>query len=367
MITDELAGMPQAFRDHLGFSGIVYDDETQVDLLAAMLGSQFVLFAGPSGTGKSTAARMLTSFFVPEDRCASIDVRPGWASSEDTVGQYSVFAGQYTSSESFERLRRIAGIQSQHPSVVTIEEANLSPIEAYAGPLVTASSETSWQWLHWRLHDQVHVEGVPPELQLGPWPRFLGTVNVDSSAPAPAPKVTGRTCVVLLEPPAIDDVIRSADAITSAPPSHPTPPGSGLLGNPGAAWAGLSVNGGSSSLLSALRPLLEVVQDSAGRGANVVTPRDLQRCVQYMAWHVVLARAAASSGMAVVADSGASAEMALLHFVLPGLSSEQFRRALPAVLDNSTERGTLRNRLTRLVEGGDGLFGVPPDFWASLS
>lgn len=367
MTTNELAGVPQAFRDHLQASGIVYDEQTQVDLLASMLGSQFLLFAGPSGTGKSTAARMLASFFVPDERRCRIDVRPGWASSEDTVGQYSIFAKQYTSTDAFSQLRLLSGNTSLHPAVVTVEEANLSPLEAYAGPLVTAGSDTAWEWLRWRLHDQDNGTDVPKELQLGPWPRFLGTVNVDSSAPAPAPKVTGRACVVLLEPPTVEGVMKSVEAITAFAAPHQTPLGTGLLGNPRAAWADLATNGDPASMFTALRPLIDVLRDSAGRGANIVTPRDLQRCVQYMAWYVSLAEAASSSGMDVALDDLAAAENALLHFILPGLSSEQFRLALPALVEVSSPGGMLQQRLTRLVEGGDGVFGVPPDFWASLS
>ena len=39
------------FANFLGGRGLIYEPHVQADLLASLLGSQFVLFAGPSGTG----------------------------------------------------------------------------------------------------------------------------------------------------------------------------------------------------------------------------------------------------------------------------------------------------------------------------
>jgi hypothetical protein len=87
-----------------------------------------------------------------------------------------------------------------------------------------------------------------------------------------------------------------------------------------------------------------------------------------MAWQVPLTEAAVAKGIdGVISNDAAAAENAVLHFVLPGLSAEQFRRCLSPLSDIAQVDGILRRRLERLSGGGEGLFGVPADFWASLS
>lgn len=377
MIADELKGIPQAWRDFLDSRGLVYDQQTQVDLLASALGSQFLLFAGPSGTGKSTAAKVLADFLTTSDRRTGFDVRPAWASSEDVVGQYSAFTDAFLDGPATAELCRMAEPSaSQSPHVVVVEEANLSAMEAYLGPVVSEASSTQFESLTWPLHRHADIgpraEGrapLPPRnIELKPWPRVFGTINVDPTAMAPAPKVSGRACVVLLEPPEVDSALNSTDALTAPTALPPTPPGEKLFGDPRRAWSSYVTASDAGRFATALAPILEALRDSAGNGKNVVSPRDVQRSVLYMAWQVPLAKAAADAGMTdIVPTDAAAAENAILHFVLPGLSAEQFRRGLAPLTDVAQTDGLLRRRLERLSGGGEGLFGVPADFWASLS
>jgi len=368
-IEDLVAGAPQLFRDFLDQRGLVYDAYTQVDMLACTLGSQFLLFAGPSGTGKSTAAGVLADFFTPKPSQAVLDGRPAWTSPEDVVGQYSAFANDYLPGPATADLRRLEARSGAVP-VLTVEEANLSPMEAYLGPVITTASSVAFEALPWQLHRQPAGGAltVPQEVRLGGWPRVFGTVNIDSTAEAPAPKVSGRACVVLLEPPSIVQALASTDAIVPSPvQAASTPPGAHLFGDPRTAWSAHVTVGPLGRYANALLPLLAVIAESAGRGTNLVSPRDVQRCVLYMSWHAPLAEAAKATGLLTATDDVESAENAILHFVLPGMSSEQFGRALPPLLASATPDGLLERRLRKLTAGGDSLFGVSPDFWASLS
>lgn len=365
---EELSHVPQSFQSFLETRGIVYDPLTQLDLLASALSSQFVLFAGPSGTGKSTAAKILAEFMTGTDRRRIVDARRSWTSPEDIAGQYSVFAGGFVSGPYTDCLVELSNSQNGSP-FITVEEANLSSIEGYLGPVVTASSSVAFRELLWPLHSAGPETGpVPRKLRIGPWPRVLGTINVDSTAEAPAPKVSGRACVVLLEPPSVDTALISTDALSDVVAPKDSP-GSALIGDPRRAWSNAMVNKTTGQLTDALKPLLETLQASAGNGFNVVTPRDVQRCVLYMSWHVALTEAAiaAETIPAGTPIHTQSAENSILHFVLPGLASEQFGRALQPLVDNATDGGLLATRLKRLQTGGESLFGVLPDFWASLS
>lgn len=365
MAIDELAPVPKEFSDFLAARGLAYDPLTQVDMLASVLGSQFLLFAGPSGTGKSTAARVLADFFVPPACSGVIDARPAWTSSEDVAGQFSAFANSYVEGPATQTLVSLHG--SSLTTVLTIEEANLSPMEAYLGPLVTAASGVSFEQMRWRLHTAGTSAIVPAEVLFGPWPRFFGTVNVDSTAEAPAPKVSGRACVVLLEPSEVDVALSSTAAINAAPGTPATPPGAVVLGDPRSAWTSYMLSGGTAMVTDALKPLFTVLEDSAGRGLNVVSPRDVQRCVLFMSWHFQLLEASVASGLVPSADIATSAENAVMHYVLPGLSAEQFGRAVEPLGAVAAAGGLLERRLSRLTAGGESIFGVSPDFWASLS
>ena len=367
MIQDRAGQLPQLFADFLAERGLVYDATTQVDLLACALSSQFLLFAGPSGTGKSTAARVLAEFFTPE-RIAVIDARPGWTAAEDVVGQYSAFASNYVPGPHTDDL--IAVAQGQRPSTVIVEETNLSPVEAYLGPVVTTASQVAYEKVSWVLHQVDGLPDPPSVVELGPWPRFYGTVNVDATAQAPAPKVSGRTCVVLLEPPTVDTALSSTEAL------HPPASVGGhvdlndagsVFGDPVAAWNAALVGGDTNELVEGLRGPLDVLATSAGNGLNVVSPRDVQRCVLYMAWHTTLASAAVQTGLLPAESIAESAENAILHMVLPGLSAEQFGRTVGPLAEAATTDGLLARRLARLLVGGESILGVPPDFWASLS
>jgi energy-coupling factor transporter ATP-binding protein EcfA2 len=367
-IENELQGVPQSFYDFLDQRGLVYDPLTQIDMLACALSSQFLLFAGPSGTGKSTAAQVLADFLTPKNRHAIIDARPAWTATEDVVGQYSTFLQDYVNGPATNSLLSISGSHTGSP-VVIVEEANLSPMEAYLGPVVTAASSVSFKHLHWTLHQQPDQSAggpaTPGVAELTPWPRVFGTVNVDSTAEAPAPKISGRACVVLLEPPDLDTALASTDAITPPPKPASSPPGAALLGDPRKAWSAHLLHD-VDRFKTALKPLLQNLAHNAGRDLNLVSPRDVQRCVVYMSWHASLAEAAVKAGLLPGSTDEESAENSLLHFVLPGLSSEQFGRAVEPLRKAATADGLLDRRLTKLT-GGESLFGVSPDFWASLS
>jgi energy-coupling factor transporter ATP-binding protein EcfA2 len=361
-LIDELKDVAVGFRDYLADRGFVYDDATRLDMLAAVLGSQLVFFVGPSGTGKSTAAGVLSQFFAPDSERASVDVRPGWSSTEDLLGQYSGFTKAYLKGAATDQIVSVHGATST--PFFTLEEANLSAIESYAGPLVTATSSTRFEQVRWDFHSQPGFSDVPEVVVTEKYPRFLATINVDSTAPAPAPKISGRACVVLLEPPTVEDSLLSVGAIAGAGQAVAAGQGANLIGDPHLAWDAIVVAGRQDDFTNALRTCMDALTASTG-GQNVVSPRDVQRCVLYMAWHQALQQP--QSGDALTSSLLLSAENAVLHYILPGMSAERFGRAVPGLTEKATDGGLLAIRLARLVSPDDGVFGVPPDFWASLS
>jgi DNA polymerase III delta prime subunit len=369
------------FDNYLGARGLVYEPQLKADLLAAALGSQFVLFAGPSGTGKSTAAMALADFFTPLARRARITVERTWEAPQDVVGSYSAFAHYFLAKPGLDELLRLRydasapadSVASRSP-VVVIEEANLSPIEGYLNPVVHGLSVPAKEIIEWNLHplDEDAPRGaedgaalvVPSKLALGPWPRFLGTINVDHTAIAPARKVSGRACVVLLEAMEVSAAADGVDALWDGVGSAERQEGpEELLHDPRTALASLRGSPGLTALASGLDAVTTTLGDKLG--ANAVSKRDEQRCLLYMAFFQEIAPHVPGFETGDLLNT--AAENALLHFVLPGLTPQQFAIAVELFREEQTG-SLLRSRCARLLpEDADASLGYAVDFWTALS
>ena len=372
-----------AFDEFLRLRGLVYEPQVKADLLAAILGSQFVLFAGPSGTGKSTAARVLAEFFCPPDRRAIIPVESTWEAPHDVTGTYSSFAKYFLAKPGLDELTCLdrssplrTGNDGEVAPVAVIEEANLSRIEGYLSPIVHGLSVLAQETIDWVLHqenDNVPRSGedgaprvVPPKLVLGPWPRFLGTINIDHTAIAPARKVSGRACVILLEPRETAAARDGVDAIWSieTPATWQDGPAE-LLHDPRTALAGKL--GGED-----LRQLATSLDDTTSKltqaiGTNPVSKRDEHRCLLYMAFFCDIALHMPGYEPPLPALRTIAAENALLHYVLPGLTAHQFASAIDLFEDDELQ-SLLRSRCRRLrPEEARATLGYDADFWTALS
>jgi hypothetical protein len=206
---------------------------------------------------------------------------------------------------------------------------------------------------------------IPTVLRVGPFPRFLGTVNVDPTSPAPANKITGRSCVVLLEPPTLESSLSATDALSAKETAELAGAGATAVGKPNTAFNRLVAEDTWESLRHELRTMAEAVSGAAGR--NHLTSRDVNRAALYMSYYFLLARA---TGFAEADARPIAAENAVLHFVLPLLPAHVFGRTLTKIGETGTlhEDGLLSGRVQRLQAAAeDAGFGVPPDYWTSLT
>lgn len=368
---EEVGQLPEQFRRFLNHYGITTESEAElVDLLAATLSSQLVIMAGPSGSGKSLMASAIAAFFAPESRRCRLESSRLLAKREEFLGYYSRLAGEtFQVLEPLQMLLKVALGGGETPPVVTIEEANLSPIEGYLSPLVHGFGSLETETLTIGLHDQpngvasqVAEQTVPRKLDLTPYPRFFATINVDAESPAPARKVVSRACVVLLETPNFDTALAAADTLAHPSVGEGKGPAASLIGRPTIAFDRYG-DTGSDVYQQALKERAEVLRGALG--ADVIAHRALQRSLMYMAWYVELHGVTQPEPGDPAVE--AAADNALLHFVLPSLPASQFERAL-AALDDDKRSGVLSARITRLRQvTQDQQFGPPPDFWGALS
>lgn len=367
----QITSLIDEFKKFATAFGITASDRDIHDLLAAVLGSQFVLMAGPSGSGKSLIASALAAFFAKKDRRTRLEGSRFLARQEEFLGYYSHLAGeQFIVQSPLLDLLPLASTEARKDApVVIIEEANLSPIEGYLSALVHGLGGTEAGALDFRLHSRSgdvptmdDDVSVPSRLTLAPYPRFFATINVDADSPSPARKVASRVCVVLTDTPAIEEARVSADILSQPSIEEADGPASTILGRPSSAFARYTESGSDvleEALLRRGRQLSEVI------GTEAVNFRAYQKALFYMAWYVELAGEEQPQPESVVVAT--AVDNAVLHFVLPTLSAHQFAAAIEGLPDVAPT-SVLASRVERLRAAVQTqAFGPSPDFWGALS
>jgi len=388
--TTELEGLAELPEKLVAFAkgrGVILDLSLATDLLAATLSSQLLMFAGPSGTGKSTVARLLRSFFAPVDRQFEVEALRQWLTPDDLVGYYSVLGQRFATASGTLTVVGLheasvaplagEGDEVEGPPILLVEEMNLSAPEGYLAPVIHGLSGVSEPVLHWELHtggaeaiDEAAVVTLPQAALIGPYPRVFGTINVDASAHAPARKVAARSSVVLLEPAALT----AAELIALATPAvdeadfDEEPHGERFLGDPLAALKAVS---GDEVAIGLLTEKLQGFVEQLG--GLFVSRRDAKRCLAYMAYFQALRRGEDEDRVLQLA-----VENAFSHCVLPTVESGRFVPTLEALKELSLAGsaatpeemgGLLGARVERLLgissEGSD--LGGMLDFWSALS
>lgn len=381
---DNLKACRSSFTHFADSQGMSLDVTTALDLLAVTLSSQFVLFAGPSGTGKSLSARMLMRFFAAQDSQAIIDARRHWIGPEDVVGYFSPLTATFMPAPDAAGIIALGTTEDESAPLeagpgapfLLVEEMNLAPIDGYLSPLVHGMSGLSSRLITWALAAEGTSEDphLPSAVHLGPHMRLFGTINVDATAPSPPRKVSARAAVVLVEPvplPDEEELLRSLEADGSGVPEGGNPPGLGMAQDPRAIVSVASPNRRRAAY-EALKKALSLLPEDV-----VVSHRDVRRALLYMLWYAGLSADLheAIGGEAEVLR--AAGENALLHFVLPGLSPAAFLEAVRGMSESGALRSTkaqplagqLEPRLARLRAAMDaaGGFTLAMDFWTALS
>lgn len=383
------AQLVKDFKAHLETLRVQMDDAVALDLLAAYLSSQFLLFAGPSGTGKSTAALALQTFFAPVDSRAVIPGRRQLMGPEDLVGFYSPLGGVFVAGPDLDAIDRIArpSPSAASPSLL-VEEINLSAPEGYLNPLIHGLSGTAANRVVWKVFaDELTAAAErSSQLVLEPFPRLLGTINVDSTALAPAPKVAARACVLLLEPVETTALASVVDSMSHDGTSVATEPAGALyVHSPHAVLRSPDFKRTAvETECLRLAALPEHGADVFGGewvvGATPVTSasrRQLAQMVLFTSWYALLAE-----GAGLIEDSVQAArlgaENSVLHFMLPSQDPVSFTRSLERVRsavgalstrESSSVGGLLSERVDRLgaMEADAGFSGRVLDFWDRLS
>jgi hypothetical protein len=179
--------------DKLTILGRKTDFDDLANIIITLSQSQFTLFSGLPGTGKTSLAKLLGRAMGLQNRLLNIPVARGWTSQRDVLGFFNALSQSFvTSSTGLYDL--IDQMQTDKETggataIVLLDEFNLSQPEHYFSPFMEMADSESNRKLY---------TGDPskPELKLPGHMRFLGTVNHDESVQALTPRMLDRASII---------------------------------------------------------------------------------------------------------------------------------------------------------------------------
>ena len=171
------------------------DYNTVANLLTTIFQSQFTLFSGRPGTGKTSLAKMLGSSLGLQNRVLNIPVARGWTSSRDILGFFNALSSSFTSASTglYELLthlnKEVENGSDAAPSICLLDEFNLSQPEHYFSPFLEMSDPESKRII-------VTGDHSFPNLKVPKYLRFLGTINNDESVQSLTPRMLDRAAII---------------------------------------------------------------------------------------------------------------------------------------------------------------------------
>lgn len=180
--------------ENLNKLGRKLDFEELSNVVISIAQSQFTLFSGLPGTGKTSLAKLLGRAMGVERRLLSIPVARGWTSQRDIIGFYNTLSQSYVPSATglYDLLSQVQNLDdgNQNSSaIVLLDEFNLSQPEHYFSPFMEMADPESNRIIH---------TGDPKMSQLlvPNYVRFIGTINNDESVQNLTPRMIDRSAVI---------------------------------------------------------------------------------------------------------------------------------------------------------------------------
>ena len=168
--------------------------------------SQFTLFSGYPGTGKTSLAKLIGQSMGLDKRLLNIPVARGWISSRDMLGFYNALSQSFVPSSTglyhlLEQMQDEEIEKKSAPAIVLLDEFNLSQPEHYFSPFLEMADAESTRTI---------FTGDPskPELSVPKHLRFLGTVNHDDSVQILTPRMLDRASIIHF-----DDIVQDGSVV----------------------------------------------------------------------------------------------------------------------------------------------------------
>ncbi len=192
-----LAGEVVGLKDYLNATGYVCGVEEVATYLLLLASRNWVILAGPSGTGKSSLVRRVAESLG--GKFHDVQVKPNWVSSEDSLGYYSEVSQTFVPGVVLQALEAAQDDQSSR-HFIRLDEMNLASPEYYLAEVLSAGESWSRDATGRTLSDAIQLPPAPsgtvlPEVRIADNAFLIGTVNVDETTRTLSPKVLDRSAV----------------------------------------------------------------------------------------------------------------------------------------------------------------------------
>lgn len=187
----------ESISDQLSNQGRKVDFEELTNIVTSLAQTQFTLFSGLPGTGKTSLGKLLGKAMGLENRLLNIPVARGWTSQRDVIGFYNTLSQSYVPSATglydlLGQVQKEDDGSENTPAIVLLDEFNLSQPEHYFSPFMEMSDPESNRTIY---------TGDPEcsQLYVPHYVRFLGTINNDESVQALTPRMLDRCAIINFE------------------------------------------------------------------------------------------------------------------------------------------------------------------------
>ncbi|MBB1370785.1 AAA family ATPase [Pseudoalteromonas sp. SR45-4] len=179
--------------DKLTTLGRKTDFDDLANIIITLSQSQFTLFSGLPGTGKTSLAKLIGQSMGLQSRLLNIPVARGWTSQRDVLGFFNALSQSFVPSSTglYDLIEQMQSedVNNGSTAIVLLDEFNLSQPEHYFSPFMEMADSESNRTIYTGDPNQ-------PELVIPQHLRFLGTVNHDESVQALTPRMLDRAAII---------------------------------------------------------------------------------------------------------------------------------------------------------------------------
>lgn len=187
-------------KEFLSDNGRVLEENEIINILTCLNQSFVTVFTGLPGVGKTSLSRLFSNFLCPQSFSIEIPVGRGWTNRKNLLGYYNPLKGEYQVDEygivnMLNFLKKDSEFSKKTFFIITLDEANLSPIEHYWSDFISFSDPNFRKpsiFLSSINENQKSID-LPSGL------RFIFTINHDHTTELLSPRLIDRACFIKIE------------------------------------------------------------------------------------------------------------------------------------------------------------------------
>lgn len=170
--------------------------ESVVNHVVTLAQSQFTIFAGLPGSGKTSLAKIIGKAMQLGSRQHTIPIAKSWTSTKDILGYYNGLSGSYHAAPTglWDLLNKVQTDKPDNvlPVLLLLDEMNLSAPEHYFSSFLDLADNESNREI-FTGHPNIQRLSIPHHV------KFVGTINCDETVQSLSPRMLDRAAVILFD------------------------------------------------------------------------------------------------------------------------------------------------------------------------